>query len=205
MLPTISLQESFYQPTPSLKAAGVQYVNKELLFTLNSSQPNDAIFVSMNYPYTYTRILKLLESQPTSLLCETPLGYKNHFLRIGAITSPKFKIICIARQHPGETVSSYVMEGFLKFILSDSIESQWLKRNCEVIVVPMVNIDGVQLGNFRCDIFGSDLNRVWKGGQHPIISEIKKLIREEGVKYFFDLHGHSKKKNTFSYGCRKER
>lgn len=40
---------------------------------------------------------------------------------------------------------------------------------------------------------------------HPTIYNSKKNIKswhsEKGVVFYCDLHGHSKKKNTFMYGC----
>ena len=73
----------------------------------------------------------------------------------------------------------------------------------------MVNIDGVIYGNSRCDITGSDLNRKWKDTSHmlyPQISKIKKRIAffkdNYEVDICYDLHGHSKNYNIFTYGCR---
>jgi hypothetical protein len=40
----------------------------------------------------------------------------------------------------------------------------------------MVNVDGVIYGNFRCDLSGIDLNRIWKNPSkliHPQIYAIK--------------------------------
>ena len=43
---------------------------------------------------------------------------------------------------------------------------------------------------------------------HPSIYHTKKNIKlwhyERGVVFFCDFHGHSKKKNTFMYGCNDE-
>ncbi len=49
-----------------------------------------------------------------------------------------------------------MMEGFLKEINKNrfSKEIQW-------IVIPMLNIDGVQLGNNRTGVLGHDFNRNW--------------------------------------------
>lgn len=73
----------------------------------------------------------------------------------------------------------------------------------------MVNIDGVIYGNSRCDITGSDLNRKWKDTNYvlyPQIQEIKKRIKSfkniYQVDICYDLHGHSKNYNIFTYGCR---
>lgn len=75
----------------------------------------------------------------------------------------------------------------------------------------MINIDGVIYGNFRCDISGMDLNRQWKVPSrllHPQIWALKnqlyKLAKMDNFCSFIDLHGHSKKLNTFFYSCRED-
>jgi len=57
-----------------------------------------------------------------------------------------------------------MMKGFLNFILSDCKEADILRSYFVFKVVPMLNIDGVINGNYRCSLIGSDLNRRWK---HP--------------------------------------
>ena len=66
-------------------------------------------------------------------------------------------MIVIARQHPGETVGSWMMEGFINFLLSKS------HPQIKTIIIPMVNIDGVILGNNRTGVLGHDFNRNWFG------------------------------------------
>jgi murein tripeptide amidase MpaA len=69
------------------------------------------------------------------------------------------------------------------------------------VIIPMVNVDGVILGNFRTGISGRDLNRVFYTPQH--YNEIN-IIRSLASKYnpymYLDFHGHSAKKNVFMYG-----
>jgi len=71
-----------------------------------------------------------------------------------------------------------------------------------------MNIDGVINGNYRCSLVGSDLNRRWKNPNqqlHPVIWNMKNMIYEFGrrqqLELICDLHGHSRKKNIFMYGC----
>ena len=72
----------------------------------------------------------------------------------------KKMIIVMARQHPGEIWSSYMVEGMIRKLVSKPDEdTQWLLENYIVKIYPMINIDGVIYGNFRCDITGFDLNR----------------------------------------------
>lgn len=55
----------------------------------------------------------------------------------------------------------------------------WLLENYIFKIYPMINVDGVIYGNFRCDITGFDLNRRWKDTaklMHPQIHEIKRRI-----------------------------
>lgn len=59
--------------------------------------------------------------------------------------------------------SSFIMEKILE-LLSRNANSKidWLLSKYELRIFPMVNVDGVIYGNFRCDLIGFDLNRCWK-------------------------------------------
>lgn len=111
----------------------------------------------------------------------------------------------MARQHPGETVSSFVMESFLKILAHSNSK---LLEEFEFVVVPMVNPDGVIYGNFRANLSGFDLNRQWLQPNrwlHPEIYFIKKLaLSLTNLVFVLDLHGHSKKFNSFIYACKQE-
>ncbi|CAD7695964.1 unnamed protein product [Ostreobium quekettii] len=72
----------------------------------------------------------------------------------------------------------------------------------------MLNPDGVVNGNYRCNLAGVDLNRVWDRPdphRHPTIYHAKKLVETLAatgrLALFLDLHGHSRKMDTFLYGC----
>jgi murein tripeptide amidase MpaA len=41
------------------------------------------------------------------------------------------------------------------------METKYLLTNYTVVVIPMVNPDGVIHGNSRCNLAGLDLNRQW--------------------------------------------
>lgn len=67
----------------------------------------------------------------------------------------------MARQHPGETQGSFVCEGVLEKLVQKSKESDFLRRNYVIYVIPMVNVDGVIFGHYRSNLGGKDLNRKW--------------------------------------------
>lgn len=111
-----------------------------------------------------------------------------------------------ARVHPGETNSSYVCEGLINFFLSNSLYAENLRNFFILKIIPMLNPDGVIHGHYRTSLHGDDLNRRWdhpEKNQHPEIYALKKMMVETEYKkaLYLDLHGHSKKKSSFIYGC----
>jgi hypothetical protein len=111
-----------------------------------------------------------------------------------------------ARVHPGETVASFVLQGVVEYLVGR--QGAALRNRYVFKIVPMLNPDGVIHGNYRCNLSGKDLNRCWKQPHSITESEIyhfKALIKDLSKKYkivaFCDFHGHSKKKDSFVYGC----
>jgi hypothetical protein len=105
--------------------------------------------------------------------------------------------------HPGEVVSSFVMEGFLRQLLESRV-GEALREHYDCWVVPMLNMDGVILGNYRCSLAGADLNRRWSKPSkkyHPEVYFLKKMIlkHESKVELIIDLHSHSKASDIFAY------
>ena len=119
-------------------------------------------------------------------------------------------IIISSRVHPGETNSSWMMKGFIEFILGESQDAQFLRENFVIRLIPMLNPDGVIVGNHRCNLTGYDLNRQWLKAESrkqlvPEIFHIKDMLskyaQEREIVLFCDLHGHNRKNGIFIYGC----
>ncbi len=56
-----------------------------------------------------------------------------------------------------------------------------LRKNVVFLIVPMINVDGVIFGNYRCSLSGVDLNRTYKNPDatvFPEIAAIKKLVEK---------------------------
>lgn len=101
---------------------------------------------------------------------------------IGDVKLPA--IIFIARQHPGETLSSFFIEGVIQEILNSN---DLLKKYCFVIY-PIVNRDGVKKGDHRYTN-GVDFNRSWNKKSEPTeIKYIKEKLKTLNIKYFIDVH-----------------
>lgn len=71
----------------------------------------------------------------------------------------------------------------------------------------MVNMDGVYYGNYRTNLSGNDLNRIWRQPRkdyHHEIYSLKKffhcLNKVSPISLIIDIHGHSNSLNSFFYG-----
>ena len=60
-------------------------------------------------------------------------------------------VFLTSRVHPGETPASYVLDGLIKFLLTDSEQASILLSKFTFKIVPMLNPDGVYRGYFRLD------------------------------------------------------
>lgn len=144
-------------------------------------------------------------------------------------------VVITARVHPGETPSSWMMKGIIDFLTGDSnqakvtivstamssiriylrietIFTQELRERFIFKLVPMLNPDGVIVGNNRCSLSGKDLNRQYRTvmrESYPSVWHTKLMIRrlmeECGIAIYCDLHAHSRRHNIFIYGCESKR
>jgi murein tripeptide amidase MpaA len=117
-------------------------------------------------------------------------------------------VIITGRVHPGETVASFIVEGILQFLVGDSDVAKKLRDTYVFKIIPMLNPDGVVLGNYRTSLSGQDLNRQWNVATQRLFPEIfytkqmlNKTLISRPINFFVDIHGHSRKKNLFMYGC----
>ncbi|XP_070465804.1 cytosolic carboxypeptidase 6 isoform X4 [Equus przewalskii] len=144
------------------------------------------------YPYTYTRFqhyLDSLQKRNMDYFFREQLGQsvQQRQLDLLTITSPENlregaeqKVVFITgRVHPGETPSSFVCQGIIDFLISQHPVARVLREHLVFKIAPMLNPDGVYLGNYRCSLMGFDLNRHWLDPSpwaHPTLHGVKQLI-----------------------------
>ena len=124
-----------------------------------------------------------------------------------ALFSNKKYVFISARVHPGEVPSSFVLNGFLRFITSGDPRAVALRDMFVFKIVPILNPDGVFRGHYRTDTRGANLNRFYSSpllSEHPTIYATRELFayyHSVGEVYLYvDLHAHASKKGCFVYG-----
>ncbi len=107
----------------------------------------------------------------------------------------KEKIIVISRQHPPETTGYMAMKTFVATIWSNAKLAKRFRKKFDMIVYPMLNPDGVDLGHWRHNVGGIDLNRDWHFYRQPeikaVTEDIKKIIAKPGTRVVFGGDFHS--------------
>lgn len=105
------------------------------------------------------------------------------------------KILVISRQHPPEVTGYMAMKTFVETIWGQSELAKEFRRRFDMIVYPMVNPDGVDMGHWRHNAGGVDLNRDWHFYRQPevraIFEDITRIVRKRGTKIYFGGDFHS--------------
>jgi hypothetical protein len=125
-----------------------------------------------------------------------------------ATRAPLSHVVITARVHPGETPASFVCQGLIDFLVSDHALARLLREHVVFVVIPMLNPDGVAIGNYRCSSMGLDLNRQWQAPApwcEPTIAATKRLLIELSrhaavdLDVFIDMHAHTMATVGFMY------
>jgi len=111
----------------------------------------------------------------------------------------------IARQHPGESMASWWMEGFLGRLLdSNDAISRDLRRMVTFHIVPHMNPDGAIRGHLRCNAAGANLNREWAEPtikRSPEVYYTRAAMDDSGVHFCLDVHGDEELPYNFLSGA----
>ncbi len=174
-----------------------QYENGELI--INHTPLANSIYYAYFEPYSYEQHLSLLGNAQGSGLCQiedlgsTVEGRDINLLTIGNQVESDIKIWIIARQHPGETMAEWFMEGLLLRLLDhQDPTARALLDKATFYLVPNMNPDGAVLGNLRTNAKGANLNREWLNPSpetSPEVYYVREKIHQTGVDIFLDIHG----------------
>ncbi|CAG0914648.1 unnamed protein product [Notodromas monacha] len=167
-----------------------------LTFNVKFDQEGDRCYFAHCYPYTYTQLqdfLATIQEDPfrasvcrQRIFCLSQAGNQVYMLTITerwpTLTPEEKKpvIFLTARVHPGETPSSWIMQGIIDYLTSQEHSAQVLREKFIFKIIPMLNPDGVIVGNYRCSLSGKDLNRQYRvvvKDAFPIIWHVKTFLR----------------------------
>lgn len=162
-------------------------------------------------PYSYERHLDLIARAQTEYGCSHELlghtvdGRDMSLLQVGQPQDNKKVVWITARQHPGETMASWLMEGLLERLLDEEDGvARTLLDKAVFYLVPHMNPDGGVRGHLRTNAVGVNLNREWQNpsmAHSPEVYLVKDKMQHTGVDLFLDIHGDEAIPYNFAAGC----
>lgn len=172
---------------------------KEGKLTITAELACESIQIAYFAPYSYERHQDLLAAvQVHPLACVEHLGETLDkrdltLVKVGNGDSKKRSIWITARQHPGETMAEWLVEGLLNSLLDeDNATAKLLLEKANFYIVPNMNPDGSVRGHLRTNAVGTNLNREWANPsleKSPEVFHVINKMEETGVDLFYDVHG----------------
>ena len=111
--------------------------------------------------YRWTDSLSALPHVARERIGSSRLGRPIEMLTITENPASTDHVLLISRQHPPEVTGTMALLRFVEEIAGDSPLAREFRQAFRVSVVPIVNPDGVDLGHWRHNTGGVDLNRDW--------------------------------------------
>ena len=159
----------------------------------------DHIYFAYFAPYSMERHADLIASAQASQRCQAETlgvtldGQDLDCLCFGEAGSGRKPIWIVARQHPGETMAEWWMEGLIHRLMDDHdpVVSSLLDR-AVFYLVPNMNPDGSRRGNLRTNAAGANLNREWdspSADTSPEVLCVLNKIKSTGLAFGLDVHG----------------
>ena len=169
----------------------------------------DSVYYAYFEPYSFERHLNLIgrvachDSVRVQDLGNTVDGRDLNLLVVGNAEAAS-KVWIIARQHPGETMAEWFVEGLLDALLdSADPHSRALLSQAAFYVVPNMNPDGAARGNLRTNAAGANLNREWVSPSletSPEVFHVRERLHQTGCDLFLDVHGDEGLPYVFAAG-----
>jgi murein tripeptide amidase MpaA len=166
------------------------------VLTISMTPASDSIWVAYFAPYTMERHHDLVASVVAvpgveyRSLGQTLDGREIDYFRL---PGGKLQVWLYARQHPGETMAEWWMEGALERLLDEADPLvRRLREKATFHIVPNMNPDGSFRGHLRTNAAGVNLNREWhapSAEKSPEVLCVREEMDKTGVDFAMDVHG----------------
>jgi murein tripeptide amidase MpaA len=166
------------------------------ILTIALTPEADSVWIAYFAPYTMERHHDLVAEAVAApgvqyrSLGKTLDRQDMDYLRLG---EGPLQVWLYARQHPGETMAEWWMEGALERLTDEADPvARTLRRRATFHIVPNMNPDGSRRGHLRTNAAGTNLNREWhdpSAEKSPEVLCVRNGMDETGVDFAMDVHG----------------
>ena len=151
-------------------------------------------------PSFYSEWLRQLSMHPEVVTQALGRSVQGRPIYVAKTQTRPEAIILIGRQHPPEVSGALAMKSFVNTIMSDSKLANDFRNRYSIIMIPLINPDGVVLGHWRHNINGVDLNRDWGPFTQPETQSVARLLsamERTDINLRLMLDFHSTKSSLF--------
>jgi len=109
-------------------------------------------------------------------------------------------LLVVGRQHPPENTGTQALTGFVEALAADTPQARAFRGKVRVLVVPLLNPDGVVEGHWRGNANGVDINRDWGPFAQPETRALRDLLDARGIgtgRVAFAIDFHSTFRDVF--------
>jgi len=166
------------------------------VLTIKLTPPQDVVWIAYFAPYSMERhhdLVTTIASLPGVSYRSLGKSLDGQDLDCLTVGEGPLNVWLYARQHPGETMAEWWMEGALdKLTDEDDPVARVLRKECTFRVVPNMNPDGSRRGHLRTNAAGANLNREWhapSAEKSPEVLCVRNAMDETGVDCAMDIHG----------------
>jgi len=164
-------------------------------FTYEFAKAGEEIRFSSSLPYVQADLDRFMSQNAgnshvkKSVLTKSGKGRDVELIQIGQEGPGILPVLVTGRQHANESVSSYVLEGFLQAAMSDTPAGEEFRKKYVMFAVPITDKDGVEEGDQGKNRKPHDHNRDWS--DMPIYPEtvaLMELDKQKDFKLAVDFH-----------------
>ncbi len=177
------------------------------ILTIDVTPAGDSVWLAYFAPYSMERhhdLIARVGTAPgvtTRVLGQTLDGQDLDLVEVG--DGPRH-VWLYGRQHPGETMASWWMEGALNRLIdpADPVATA-LRAAARCHIVSNMNPDGSRRGHLRTNAAGANLNREWAGPtleRSPEVVHVLAAMDATGVDFAMDVHGDEALPHNFIAG-----
>jgi murein tripeptide amidase MpaA len=174
-----------------------RFDGQNLIIEHNSSE--DQVYFAYFAPYSMERHADLIAFAQTSERCQAETlgltldGQTLDCLRFSEPGPARKTIWMVARQHPGESMAEWWMEGLVNRLVdhADPVVAAVLEK-AVIYLVPNMNPDGSRRGHLRTNAVGANLNREWDKASmenSPEVLCVLEKMKKTGLDFGLDVHG----------------
>jgi murein tripeptide amidase MpaA len=166
------------------------------VLTIRFTPATDCVWIAYFAPYSMERHHDLIATYTSLPIVEySSLGKSLDGQDIDCLTigEGKLNVWLYARQHPGESMAEWWMEGALEKLTDpDDPVARVLRSECTFRIVANKNPDGSRRGHLRTNAVGVNLNREWHAPSAEKSLEVlcvRNAMDQTGVDFAMDVHG----------------